>query len=471
MESLSLFAMWQGGHGVVAVVPRCELPELDASQRDAFQELYLGKAAVVLRGWAAGQRWRTLKRLFARTKLFGRHGTRSVRPSDMHRGCGLALGARKNRTSVFHAATAGGGGCCYLQPHHRVAECRAPVPTGLDTVQLHGPSVSIGGRGSTAILHRHEEAWMAQIYGKKLWLVGGPGPALAPDVLRHPCRRGFRSTLTPLTLQTQQETLSLSRCITGPSDILYLPDGWAHATCGLSTFNVGLGYIGSVGFLPPLHRAAVVGDLPTVSKRLEVEGISVLEPAGGGMLNEAGLPPLHWAAWNGHVEVMRKLIEWEQQAASLHIPSLASALRWAAARGHSSATAFLAKEIGPDVRDEQGASPLHWAATTGHVPVMKELLKLKADPNAADAFGARPLHFLAGEGHLAAMRLLIANKASVDVKDSEGVTTAHAAAQFGHHRLLEILSLEGASIDRTTLTFIAKAAGHAAVCTWLEQNR
>lgn len=187
------------------------------------------------------------------------------------------------------------------------------------------------------------------------WLVGGPGPALAPDVLRHPCRRGFRSTLTPLTLQTQQETLSLSRCITGPSDILYLPDGWAHATCGLSTFNVGLGYIGSVGFLPPLHRAAVVGDLPTVSKRLEVEGISVLEPAGGGMLNEAGLPPLHWAAWNGHVEVMRKLIEWEQQAASLHIPSLASALRWAAARGHSSATAFLAKEIGPDVRDEQGA--------------------------------------------------------------------------------------------------------------------
>lgn len=188
------------------------------------------------------------------------------------------------------------------------------------------------------------------------WLVGGPGPALAPDVLRQPCRRGFRSTLTPLTLQTQQETLSLSRCITGPSDILYLPDGWAHATCGLSTFNVGLGYIGSVGFLPPLHRAAVVGDLPTVSERLEVEGISVLEPAGGGMLNEAGLPPLHWAAWNGHVEVMRKLIEWEPQAAAVrHVPSLASALRWAAARGHSSATAFLAKEIGPDVRDEQGA--------------------------------------------------------------------------------------------------------------------
>ena len=176
-------------------------------------------------------------------------------------------------------------------------------------------------------------------------------------MLRQPCRRGFRSTLTPLKLQTQQETLSLSRCITGPSDILYLPDGWAHATCGLSTFNVGLGYIGSVGFLPPLHRAAVVGDLPTVSKRLEVEGISVLKPAGAGMLNEDGLPPLHWAAWNGHVEVMRKLIEWEQEQAVpvQPVPSLASALRWAAARGHSSATAFLAKEIGPEVRDEQGA--------------------------------------------------------------------------------------------------------------------
>ena len=83
------------------------------------------------------------------------------------------------------------------------AICRAlRVPNELDSVQLHGPSVGIGGPGSTAVLHRrarapvasnessrvryfsprffsshfitgcmrHEEAWMAQIYGKKLRL-------------------------------------------------------------------------------------------------------------------------------------------------------------------------------------------------------------------------------------------------------------------------------------------------------------
>lgn len=95
--------------------------------------------------------------------------------------------------------------------------------------------------------------------------------------------------------------------------------------------------------------------------------------------------------------------------------------------------------------DTVGASALHWAATTGHISVMKELLKSKApsihklsgidrnlrckcherqipmslmtlepdlctwlssQQNALIALEAKLRHFLAGEGHLAAMRLL-----------------------------------------------------------------
>ncbi|CAK9117148.1 unnamed protein product [Durusdinium trenchii] len=294
---------------------------------------------------------------------------------------------------------------------------------------------------------------MAQIYGKKLWLIGGADGAL-PD-RDEPCNfrkraseAGSRTSRNEKERQTEVPRKTKGdakfgakgasfRCITGPSDILYLPDGWSHATCGLSNFNVGIGFIGSVAFLPAMHRAAVRGNLEMAKRALKDDksgGLAMtLQPAGGGMLNEAGLIPFHWAAWNGHLALSKLLLQeelrmrlaiaaatrpswsgedefnqhWEhsQEHQDVH-NSIAHALRWAAARGHRSVTAFLANQVGPEARDEQGATPLHWAATTGHVEVLKHLLRMKADPNVADHFGARPLHFLAGEGHLAAVTLL-----------------------------------------------------------------
>ncbi|CAJ1408349.1 unnamed protein product [Effrenium voratum] len=439
----------------------CELPELSVSQAQEFQDHFLGRRAAVLRGWGSklGSPWRRLRRKWARSRLFADHGTQRVRPSHLHRGCGLAENARKNATSVLHAATADGGGCSYLQPHHPVAAALRHGPDGrwapeaLAAVRLHGPSVSIGGRNSAAVLHRHEEAWMAQIYGKKLWLVGAAGERGGPlpvDLLPQPCR--YKSN-GPVEVNTPEGVLRLLKCTTGPSDILYLPDGWAHATCGLGSFNVGIGFIGSVAPLPPLHRAAVLGDVHRARAALAALAApaALLAPAGGGMLNEEGLLPLHWAAWNGHLPLLRLLDPGSGDAAvGVH------ALRWAAARGHGVAARALARRVG-DARDEQGAGALHWAATTGHSEVCKVLLEMEADPNVGDFYGARPLHFLMGEGHVAVMRLLIARRADVNVQDEEGATPAHGAAQFGHLQMLRLLAAEGAQLD---------AASTAGYHTW-----
>ena len=198
------------------------------------------------------------------------------------------------------------------------------------------------------------------------WLVGGPGGAL-PELHRGQRERTEQRSHHCSFSRRVSTELPLYRCVTGPSDILYLPDGWAHATCGLATFNVGVGYIGSVSPLPPLHRAAVTGDLQAldeVATSSALSGAELVELAGAGMLNEAGLPPLHWAAWNGHVAVMRKLMKWmnmaglagksRTQPVVAHATHATHALRWAAARGHSSASAFLAQQIGPRARDEEG---------------------------------------------------------------------------------------------------------------------
>lgn len=46
-----------------------------------------------------------------------------------------------------------------------------------------------------------------------------------------------------------------------------------------------------------------------------------------------------------------------------------------------------------------GASPLHWAATSGHTNICKLLPEHGADVNAADRFGNPPLHKAAANGH------------------------------------------------------------------------
>ena len=231
------------------------------------------------------------------------------------------------------------------------------------------------------------------------WLVGGPGGAL-PELHRGETERSHCSFSR---VSTDLPGLPLYRCVTGPSDILYLPDGWAHATCGLATFNVGVGYIGSVSPLPALHRAAVTGDLQALDDwevaSPALKGAELAELAGAGMLNEAGLPPLHWAAWNGHVAVMRKLMKWMNMAAgataaagksrtqpAAHATLATHALRWAAARGHSSASAFLVQQIGQigHARDEEGTDGKMgkgWKGmereleTIGNYPKLLKLLK------------------------------------------------------------------------------------------------
>ncbi|CAE8613424.1 unnamed protein product [Polarella glacialis] len=408
-----------------------------------------------------------------------KYGSMRVSPSDLHRGCNLAAGVRLNRTSVRHAAAAIGGGCCYLQPHHSLPQSVRndfSVPDVLAGVLLHGPSLSIGGPGSSAVLHRHEEAWMAQVHGHKLWLVGPPGGDLPPWTLaapcdHHPSASSWRASAKTFGAQSPEGFLPLRRCVAGPSDVVYLPDRWAHATCGLSSFNVGVGFIGSVAFLPKLHKAAATGDHLAAQAFLQRNGAEeAQQPDGSDALGTGGLLPLHWAAWNGHARLVAVLLN------DSHSEGASQALRWAAARGHQAVTSkLLASGVAAEGGDDMGANPVHWAAAAGHAPVLSLLLAKRADPNAADAVGARPAHFLAGEGHLATLLVLSAWRADLRARDLEGLTPAHAAARFGHAELLRALAKRGADLEAVSdagirPVHLAQASGHRAAAALLRSR-
>jgi ankyrin repeat protein len=63
--------------------------------------------------------------------------------------------------------------------------------------------------------------------------------------------------------------------------------------------------------------------------------------------------------------------------------------------------------LDPNVKDGFGNTPLHNAASEGHLEVVKLLLERGADPNVKGRSGETPLHYAARRGRLDVVKLLL----------------------------------------------------------------
>jgi cytohesin len=161
--------------------------------------------------------------------------------------------------------------------------------------------------------------------------------------------------------------------------------------------------------------------------------------------NEHGWTPLHRAAYRGHADVARLLLE---HGADANAKS----------------------------KDSFFPTPLHLAAAVGHVDVTKLLLEHGADANAKNKYGYTPLHFAANKGHAEVARLLLEYGANVNAKEKDGFTPLHFAAAFGYAVVARLLLEHGAdpSIgdnDSVTPLDIARAAGHEEVARVIEEYK
>jgi ankyrin repeat protein len=132
--------------------------------------------------------------------------------------------------------------------------------------------------------------------------------------------------------------------------------------------------------------------------------------------------------------------------------------------------------------DEEGCTPLHFAALNGHLDVVALLLASGAEVNATNRTGWTPLHVAAEMGWPDVAALLLTNHAEVNARDKDRDTPLHVAAEtagmvasMGRKDVAGLLVANGAKVDATnsageTPLHVAAARGSRGVAALLLAN-
>jgi ankyrin repeat protein len=100
-----------------------------------------------------------------------------------------------------------------------------------------------------------------------------------------------------------------------------------------------------------------------------------------------------------------------------------------------------AKGLRAEVRNAKDESPLMLASMAGMVDVCRRLIALDADVNKT---GWAPLHYAASAGHVDVIKLLLKHSAYIDAESPNKTTPLMMAAMYGNPQSVELLLEEGA---------------------------
>jgi len=211
-----------------------------------------------------------------------------------------------------------------------------------------------------------------------------------------------------------------------------------------------------------LHIAARMG-------RFRVVDLLIAAKADLNLKNRDGDTALQLADKKGRTKIFRKLTE-AQETKTTGLPSSQQALEparskppqqrirsgapqnihQAAERGNLGALQRFIDQGNVNDRNENGATPLHRAASLGRPRAAAKLIAAKADVNIRNKFGGTPLHRAAAEGRLIVVDKLIDAKANVHIGNNAGEIALHHAARRGRFKIVEKLIAAGTNVNAQT---------------------
>jgi len=304
-----------------------------------------------------------------------------------------------------------------------------------------GTVFSLGRKDTGSGIHRHDQNWLAQVKGRKAWILADADTEEGQWTKIEPC---------PL-LENLGQFKELQACSVKAGELLYIPPKTWHGTCNMEDFNIGVGGRGDSSDKAAILLAARVCDLEGVKKAVEAPESEELEAQAEG-LHGAGQRPLHVAAKMGApcMPIVEYLLDKEAEVQAKDKDPGYTPLHLAAVHGHMEiAEALVHKQAQVDTTDNLGITPLHSASAGGHANVVKFLMEQGSDIQALTADEAKPIHMAASVGHKSVVELLIALGAEVH-GDQKGSVPIQQAALGGHVAVVSSLVDKKADIHVKT---------------------
>ena len=132
---------------------------------------------------------------------------------------------------------------------------------------------------------------------------------------------------------------------------------------------------------------------------------------------------LHWAAKEGHTEILTDLIAKGEDPDARRVEDCTTPLHWAAQKGQTeTALALINQGADLNARADDGSTPLHWAAQQGQAKTALALINSGANLNARADDGSTPLHWATWDEHIEIVKVLIEWDAALNATADNGTT-------------------------------------------------
>ncbi len=155
-------------------------------------------------------------------------------------------------------------------------------------------------------------------------------------------------------------------------------------------------------------------------------------------IDPQGLSGLYLALRDSSLKAARVLIDWPKTNVEIRTRQDESPLMMACLKGHLElARKLIARDA--DV-NKTGWTPLHYAATSGHVAIIELLLEQHAYIDAESPNGTTPLMMAAYYGSPAAVKLLLEAGADPGTRNQLGLTAIDFANRAGRPDAAELIA-------------------------------
>ena len=198
----------------------------------------------------------------------------------------------------------------------------------------------------------------------------------------------------------------------------------------------------------------------------KIVSLLLAENADVNALTIRGESALFWACRFGNIKVIKILLNVGINLINKKDEGGKTPLYIACDKGHVQVVEQLIKaKADLSIPNKSGNTPLHKACEMGHLQIVEKLLQSEVDPNVQNNFQATPLFQATHKNNLQVVKRLLQAKADPNIQASTGATPLFVASEEGNIQLMDLLLQAQAdpnvqAYDGSTPLYITSSQGY-----------